>query len=144
MNDIAIIEATEPSDKCLEAINNLLPQLSQTAEPMGMKDLEAVTSSNNCHLYLLYVNGAVEGMYTLSVYASPTGRKAWIEDLVIDISCRGRRLGHLLLNHAIEKTRCYSPCTLMLTSRSSRVAANRMYQSAGFERKETNVYRMKF
>ena len=34
--------------------------------------------------------------------------------------------------------------TLMLTSNPKRVAANKLYQAMGFERKETNVYRMKF
>jgi transcriptional regulator with XRE-family HTH domain len=33
--------------------------------------------------------------------------------------------------------------TLMLTSNPKRIAANALYQSLGFERKETNVYRMK-
>ena len=32
----------------------------------------------------------------------------------------------------------------MLTSRPSRVVANQLYQSLGFEKRETNVYKMKF
>jgi hypothetical protein len=31
----------------------------------------------------------------------------------------------------------------MLTSNPKRIAANKLYQAMGFERKETNVYRMK-
>lgn len=143
MNDTTIFEATEPRREHLEAINSLLPQLSQTASAMSIDDLEAITASPQSHLFLLNADGATVGMCVLAVYATPTGRKAWIEDLVIDSRARGQHLGRKLLSHVVEKARCYAPCTLMLTSRPSRVAANRMYQAAGFERKETNVYRMR-
>lgn len=35
-----------------------------------------------------------------------------------------------------------SPATLMLTSRPSRAAANALYLAAGFEPKQTNVYKI--
>ena len=48
-----------------------------------------------------------------------------------------------MIEKAIDFVRQTGNTTLMLTSRPSRVAANALYQSAGFERKETNVYKMK-
>jgi ribosomal protein S18 acetylase RimI-like enzyme len=46
--------------------------------------------------------------------------------------------------HAIEFTKSKGIPLLMLTSNPKRIAANKLYQAMGFERKETNVYRMKF
>ena len=74
----------------------------------------------------------------------PTGGKAWIEDVVVDETFRGQGLSKLLVAHAIEFTKSKGIPSLMLTSNPKRIAANKLYQAMGFERKETNVYRMKF
>lgn len=81
-------------------------------------------------------------MTTLAIYRIPTGCRAWIEDVVVDSEFRGMQLGRLLIEKTIEVARRLSPCTLMLTSRPSRVAANKLYQSIGFQYKETNAYKM--
>lgn len=142
MDSICIFEATRPLTEYLEAANRLLPQLSRTAQPLTMDLLSDIVSSGHIHLFFLRVNGLLAGMCTLAVYASPTGCKAWIDDLVVDSGQRGRHLGRQLLDHAVNAARQASPCTLMLTSRPSRTAANRLYRTAGFENKKTNVYRM--
>lgn len=143
MQNIEIFEATKPQAEILTKINNLISQLSATAESMNMADLERIASSNASHLFLASINGCIVGMCTLAVYDAPTGRKAWIEDVVVDCGFRGQHIGRELIAHATEEARKLSPCTLMLTSRPARVAANAMYQHVGFERKETNVYKMK-
>ena len=81
-------------------------------------------------------------MLTLGTYLSPTGRKAWIEDVVVDSAYRGKGYGKMLVEHAIEYARTLSPCTLMLTSNPARIAANELYRASGFEQKITNVYKM--
>ena len=110
---------------------------------MTMEALNAIITSPHTHLLLLQHDGRIVGMCTLAVYYAPTGSKAWIEDVVIDNSMRGKKLGRQLIEHAIASARRYSPCTLMLTSRPARVAANALYQSVGFEQKTTNVYKLK-
>ena len=86
----------------------------------------------------------IAGMLTVGIYHSPTGGKAWIEDVVVDTSYRGQGLSKLLVAHAIEFVKSKQIPSLMLTSNPKRIAANKLYQTMGFERKETNVYRMKF
>ncbi|HUF97597.1 MAG TPA: GNAT family N-acetyltransferase, partial [Ilumatobacter sp.] len=71
----------------------------------------------------------------------PTGVKAWIEDVVIDGAARGRGVGESLNRAAIEAARARGAKNVSLTSRSSREAANRLYQRLGFEPYETNLYR---
>ena len=143
MHEPIIFEATEAKAEYLESINMLLPQLSQSAHPMTLAALNTIITSPHTHLLLLQQEGKIVGMCTLAVYYTPTGSKAWIEDVVIDNSMRGKKLGKLLIEYAIEAARKYSPCTLMLTSRPARVAANTLYQSVGFEQKTTNVYKLK-
>lgn len=140
--DINIYEATEATPELANAIAALLPQLSTTPHPFGLDDLKAIASSKDSHLFILAVNGQTAGMITLAFYTTPTGRKAWAEDLVVDSSWRGHSFGKLLINHVIQFAEGNGPCQLMLTSRPSRIAANALYRSIGFEAKETNVYKM--
>ncbi|GAB6119316.1 GNAT family N-acetyltransferase [Dysgonomonas termitidis] len=101
-------------------------------------------ASDNSYLFFITDGGNIAGMLTVGVYKSPTGIKAWIEDVVVDDSYRGQGLGRLLVEHAISFAGSLGAGSLMLTSNPSRVAANKLYQSLNFARKETNVYRMAF
>ena len=94
------------------------------------------------HLFLLFHGGSIVGMLTVGIYLSPTGSKAWIEDVVVEEASRGLGLGRMLVAHAIDFCRQQQVDTLMLTSNPKRIAANTLYRSLGFEQKETNVYRM--
>lgn len=142
MDKPVFFEATEPTPEYLNGINALLPQLSTTATAMSMDDLAQLTASDNTRLFFVSVAGRIVGMTTLAIYRIPTGCRAWVEDVVVDSEFRGMQLGRLLIEKTIEVARRLSPCTLMLTSRPSRVAANKLYQSIGFQYKETNAYKM--
>lgn len=85
----------------------------------------------------------IAGCATLCPFVSPTGRKASIEDVVVSTEYRGRGIGRKLVEAAIEKAKEFSPVTIQLTSRPSRVAANHLYQSMGFTQKDTNFYYLK-
>lgn len=78
------------------------------------------------------------------MYLSMSYRKAWIEDVVVDQNYRGKGYGKVMIDKVIALCRNKGNMTLMLTSRPSRIVANQLYQSLGFEKRETNVYKMKF
>lgn len=82
------------------------------------------------------------GCATLCVFHSPTGTKASIEDVVISSAYRGKHLGKQLMEYGLEQAKAYAPIELHLISNSKRVAANGLYQSLGFQKKETNCYQM--
>ena len=139
-----IIEIQTYSKEYHEAMQRFLDQL--TSSPMTLTEtmFRQLLESENSHLFFLMKDGQIAGMLTVGIYYSPTGGKAWIEDVVIDESFRGQGLSKLLVAHAIEFTKAKQVPSLMLTSNPKRVVANKLYQSMGFGRKETNVYRMKF
>jgi len=70
----------------------------------------------------------------------PTGKKGWIEDVVVDESYRGQGLGKTLLLHALAIAPQLSLSKLFLTSRPERITANQLYQRIGFTQRTTNVY----
>lgn len=145
LNEARFETAVTPTTEILGAVNHLLPQLSASSQPMTQEELEALLSRNSdTRLVLLRDEEQhICGMGTLCFCLMPTGSKAWVEDVVVDQSCRGRGYGRQLLHHLMEEARQAGAASLNLTSRSERTAANKLYQSLGFEMRETNVYRMK-
>ena len=88
-------------------------------------------------------DGHVVGSATLCVFDTPTGRKACVEDVVVNPACRGQHIGRKLMEHIIDFARReLGDVELHLTSNPRRVAANNLYRSVGFQQRETNVYNM--
>ena len=142
MENVRIYEITEAAESLLTPLNALLSQLSSTPRNFTLDDLAAIVQSPNSHLFVVEIDGVVGGMLTLGDYLAPTGRKMWIEDVVVDSAVRGHSFGRAMVEHAIIYAKDLGCGTLMLTSRPSRVAANALYRSCDFEQKETNVYKM--
>ena len=139
-----IVEIKNYSLEYQEAMQRFLDQLTSSPMTLTEEMFNQLLASPNSYLFFLFKDEQIAGMLTVGIYHSPTGGKAWIEDVVVDASFRGQGLSKLLVAHAIQFTQSKQIPLLMLTSNPKRVAANKLYQTMGFERKETNVYRMKF
>ena len=142
MGTTKIFELTAADETHLAIINRLLAQLSTKGHILSPENLKSIVKSDATHLFLASVNGEIAGMLTLCTYRSPSGAKAWIEDVVVDSLHRSKGIGRALVEHAIAFAGKMGGVTLMLTSRPTRTEANKLYASAGFERKETNVYKI--
>jgi ribosomal protein S18 acetylase RimI-like enzyme len=132
------------NEPVFNGITRLLPQLSKSAPPLTREHLLSVLASP-LTVFLLAVDGPDEtivGMLTLACFDAVTGRRAHIEDVVVDSECRGKGVGKLLLSEAIHIAQDKLGATSIdLTSRPEREAANRLYQTVGFVQRSTNVYR---
>ena len=143
---ISVKAATEVDDELVEAFSRLIPQLSSSSPPPTTAELLSIIDNPNSVLFIAELDGdddrrSVVGSLTLAFYRIPTGLKAWIEDVVVDESARGLGVGEALNLAAIDESRQRGAKNVGLTSRSSREAANRLYQRLGFEPYETNLYR---
>ncbi len=136
-----IIEITEYKDELLSAINGLLPQLSDAAQLLTKPDLQQIVSSPTSHLLLATKNNEFHGCLMLIIEQTVTGKKAWIEDVVVDSKVRGKGIGRLLTESAIALAEKLGANTIDLTSRPTRKAANALYKKAGFKLRATNSYR---
>ena len=134
--------ANEVTEELVEGLNHLLPQLSKSAAPLETRDVEELVASPATVVFIARDEGRIVGSLTLVVFPIPTGRRAWIEDVVVDGSARGAGVGEALTNAAIEESRRRRVRSIDLTTRPSREAANRLYTRLGFEIRDTNVYRL--
>lgn len=140
--NVEISEATAVDDRLVAAFAQLIPQLSNSNPPPDAAALEAIVASDTSVLLVAVSDGEIVGSLTLVLAGIPTGLRAWIEDVVVDEAARGRGVGEALNNEAIRRAQARGARTVDLTSRPSREAANRLYERLGFEKRETNVYRL--
>jgi ribosomal protein S18 acetylase RimI-like enzyme len=132
----------EVTDELVRACRRLLPQLSSSAAaPPSGEDLARTVAHQAITLFVARSTGAIVGMLTLVTFPLPTGLRARIEDVVVDRAARGRGVGTALTMAALDLARQRGARSVDLTSRASRVAANRLYQQLGFQLRDSNVYR---
>lgn len=139
---------TESTPELVEAMGRLIPQLSRSAPALTAEQCEALVAQPGVHLFVFRPErgaeggpGEILGMLTLATFTIPTGLRAWVEDVVVDAGARGQGAGLALVKAAVAHAQALGARTVDLTSRPSREAANRLYRRAGFEPRETNVYR---
>lgn len=124
-----------------EDLTQLMTELSDRVN-FTQSDLMLVLRDCNCHLYVILNGEHIVGCATLCIFHSPTVTKASIEDVVVSSAYRGQHLGKQLMEFVLEQAKAFAPIELHLTSNPMRVAANKLYQSIGFQKKETNCYQM--
>ena len=137
-----VVEAVrQVTDEVVEACGRLLPQLSSSAGTRSADDLAAVVDHQANTLLVARSQGAIVAMLTLVVFPLPSGRRARIEDVVVDQAARGQGVGAALTTEALRLAQEQGARNVDLTSRASRTAANRLYERLGFQRRDSNVYR---
>jgi ribosomal protein S18 acetylase RimI-like enzyme len=138
--DVEILKDT--TDEVLTAFGRLLPQLSRSAAPLDADTLRTLVDWPGNRLLIARVDGDIVGALTLVMFPIPTGWRAWIEDVVVEESARGRGVGAALTREAVRLARAEGARTVDLTSRPSREAANRLYERLGFQLRDSKVYRL--
>lgn len=135
----------EASETVRFQIDSLLHILSKNAPELSAERLQTVLLDESFKLFVAEgKNGEISGMLTLTFCNTLSGRKYWIEDVVVDEKFRGKGAGRALVRAAIDyvKTKEELP-VIYLTSNPSRVSARSLYRSEGFEEYKTGVFRIK-
>ncbi len=139
---VTVTQATVVDDELVDAFVRLTPQLSSSNPPPSRAELAEIMGSPATVLFVAReADGPILGSLTLALFRIPTGLRAWIEDVVVDETARGKGVGAALNEAALDHARAVGARTVDLTSRPSRDAANRLYQRLGFVERATNVYR---
>jgi len=129
------------TDELVDAARRLLPQLSKSAAPLDAEGLARITKHQAITLFVARDQDVIVGMLTLVTFPLPSGLRARIEDVVVDQEARGQGVGTALTMAAIDQAQVQGARSIDLTSRASRVGANRLYQQLGFQLRDSNVYR---
>ena len=140
---VEIRRITQVSDELEEAFARLMPQLSPRLGAPSREVLRRVAGSETGELLAAVAGERIVGVLTLAWYDAPSGRKAWIEDVVVDGAARGCGAGDALVRAAVEHAARIGAGKVMLTSNPAREAARALYRKVGFEEVETTVFAFK-
>lgn len=125
----------------VEAFARLMPQLTTSSPAPGQTALERIVASPATTLLIARDEGTIVGTLTLAMFEIPAGIRAWIDDVIVDEPARGRGIAQALISEAISIARAAGAKKVDLTSRPAREAAGRLYEKAGFQLRDTRVYR---
>ena len=143
MEDLVVYRVTAFSEALAEAFARLLPQLSPRLGALSEERLRRLLAAPAAALYVAERAGRIVGTLTLAWYDAPSGRKAWIEDVVGGAAARGCGAGEALVRAAQRHAAEIGAKRVMLTSNPSRTAARALYRKCGFNEAETTVFACK-
>jgi ribosomal protein S18 acetylase RimI-like enzyme len=149
---IHIIESRDQARDCqcfFDQLRSLYYQL--TEEHLAEKNfVELVSSGSN--IFILITQGTnLLATATFVFVRTPTKRRGFIEDVVVNNQYRNRGLGRILVEEAVALGRVRSCHYVQLTSKPSRPGTAVFYPKLGFEivaqahgNNGTNLYRRHF
>lgn len=138
MTTISILKKVSP--KALQDLNGLMEELrgrksrgslTELKDLVGNKDASVVTANQGTHIV---------GVGILFIEQKIGERVAYIQDVIVSSKNQGQGLGTKIVKKLIAEARVKKAEKVGLTSRPSRVVANKLYQKLGFKKRETNVY----
>jgi ribosomal protein S18 acetylase RimI-like enzyme len=103
---------------------------------------DAVVSSDDAPTYVAETRGEIVGTVTLCVFTTLTGRKAYLDHLVVAPAWRRRGIGRALMAYAIEQARAAGASRIDLTANAQKQAGHALYRSLGFRERDTNNFRL--
>src|SRR5690349_10460620 len=139
-----IQQITVATDELAQAFQRLIPQLTTNHPPPSRAELQTLVAFPGSVLLVARESeGApIVGSATLSILCTPTGTHARLEDVIVDSALRGKGIGEALTREVLRLAKERGADYIALTSNPRREAANKLYQRLGFQKWETNVYRM--
>lgn len=137
---LAFVSPEDLSAADLRQISDLFRQLNPE---LPQQDVPALLASPNPPLLVVCRDGEkILGMGTLCLYTVISGRKAWIEDVVVDTAARGSGLGRRIMEALIGRAREAGAREVLLFTGHHREAAHRLYLSLGFAEKQSRLMRL--
>jgi ribosomal protein S18 acetylase RimI-like enzyme len=121
-------------------VTQLSPQIGEFSDEAWARRL----CDDRLVIVVVRRNDELVATATLSVTATVShGIVGHVDDVVVDETSRGQGIGKLLMEAVRAEAQRLGLRHLDLTSRPSREAANGLYRSLGYERRDTNAYRLR-
>lgn len=122
----------------------LLAELSPANAALAVDDIAERLRDDRVRVVVALAADRLVGVATLTLLVTlADGLVARVEDVVVSPAARGAGLGRQLMEALHAEAHRLGVAYVDLTSRPSREAANALYASLGYERRETNVYRLR-
>lgn len=122
-------------------IAHLYKQLGGEKEQTSLK--EVLEAGNRITLAYCEHNEQIIGIASMCTYNVISGKKGWIEDVVVDEQYRGQGIGRKLMEKLLEKGKRNNLTEILLFTESHRISAIKLYLDLGFKLKDSRIYTLK-
>jgi GNAT superfamily N-acetyltransferase len=125
------------------AVLELLLELSPDLQGLGLESVAERIEDDRVCVVLAHLDDNPVAMATLTMLVNlPDGIVGRVADVIVTEAARGHGAGKAVMLALHDEARRLRVNKLELSSRATREAANRLYQSLGYDQRETNVYRI--
>ena len=122
-------------------ISQLYKQLGGEKKQVPLK--EVLAEDNAITLAYCEHNDQIIGIASMCTYAVISGKKGWIEDVVVDERFRGQGIGRKLMEKLLEEGKKKNLTEILLFTEAHRIPAINLYADLGFKLKESRIYTLK-
>ncbi len=143
-SDFIIKRATSYSPELLEAVRHLVKQIGSSFQELTADELRGLLASPQSYLFVAQNTSTQEivGMVMAVLYRIPYAKKAYFDDLIVDEKFRKMGIATKLMQKAIQTARGEKVSYIEFTAHPKRIASNHLYEKLGFQKRETNIYRL--
>lgn len=122
-------------------ISNLFEQLGGDKKQINLNEI--IDGKNQITIAYCSENDRIIGIALMCNYTVISGKKGWIEDVVVNFEYRGKGIGRKLMNKLIEIGKEKKLTEILLFTEDHRKPAINLYTDLGFKVKDSRIYRIK-
>jgi len=139
---IEITELNQVGPVEIVQITALMRELHDDDRTPTLEEAQKILKNENVVVMVAREDERIVGVATLYILQKFGKLSAHLEDVIVDEKNRGQGLGKKLVQAVIDVAKKRGLHSIALTSQPKRIAANRLYVSLGFIKRETNAYKL--
>ena len=137
---IALLKKEEITSELQLQISDLFRQLAPNKSQINLQEI--FNDINDIHLAYAVEDDHILGIASMCIYSVISGKKGWIEDVVVHENARGKGLGRKLMSKLLEVAKEKELTEILLFSAEHRVAAKHLYEDLGFVMNASKLYKL--
>ncbi|GAA4883456.1 GNAT family N-acetyltransferase [Flaviramulus aquimarinus] len=135
---IGILKKDDLNASFQEQISKLFKQLGGNKTQVDLN--EVLDKKNKITLVYCSDNSEIIGIASMCTYNVISGKKGWIEDVVVNANSRGKGIGRKLMEKLLEVGKEKNLSQILLFTEDHRLPAIRLYSDLGFKVKDSRIY----
>ena len=137
---IKLLTKKEITPEKQRQLAQLYSQLSPDKSPLKLHQI--LSDENNITIGCCEANNKLIGIALMCNYTVLSGKKGWIEDVVVDQHSRGQGIGRKLVDKLLIQANEMGLDQVLLFTADHRKVAINLYESMGFKEKNSRIYQL--
>ncbi len=126
----------------IQQLSELTKELSPKSHKLTDADITLVLNQKQTVIFAYRDDDRIYGMAALTVIETFGKKYGHVDSVVVHPAMQGKCIGRQLMKHITQYAKDEELEHIDLTCKPGREAANRLYSSLKFRKRETNAYRL--